>query len=98
MSSSIATPFFVSFSDAKETWQLGIPQAFKYEVKRLYALLFLGEYQGKSRVGWISADKCRCVALIDPYLLQDILKRDGITLKDLEVIEDFKSKYNKKAS
>jgi hypothetical protein len=90
--------FFVSYYDGNEKCQLGIPQAFKCENNTIYILLFLEEYQGKSKLEWIRADSCRCLGIVDLYSLQEIMKRDRITLLDLEIIRDFKSKFTSKVT
>ena len=87
---------FVSFIDNHNTWQLGIPQAFKYELDQLYLLLFLEQFQNQAKLEWIPAKSCNCLGLIDLHLLQDMLKRDKVTLKDLEVIKNFNHKYAEK--
>jgi hypothetical protein len=88
--------FFVSYEDGNNKWQLGIPQAFRFEVSELYAHLFLEEYQKGNKLEWVRADRCRYLGIVDIYNLQKIMKRDGIVLKDLEAIQNFKQKYNYK--
>jgi hypothetical protein len=72
-------------------FRTGVVQAFGFEEDRLY-LLSLEQEEGK-KTRWVPAETCACRKILNVYAIKEIIERDGIELKDLEVIRDFEWMY-----
>jgi len=93
MSDGLHKTFFISYSDKKSRWQIGIPQAFKYEHGELFILLFLEIENNELILEWVRADLCKCLKIICADIVCDIMSRDEVTTEDLQVIKDFRWMY-----
>jgi hypothetical protein len=99
MSLPVSYAFIVAYYDAGGNIRTGLPQAFKYERKILFLLIYSEEEDDQeSEMQWFRADACTCIEIVDIYTLQELMERDKITLRDLGVIKDFGSKYTEEVS
>jgi hypothetical protein len=73
------------------TFQTGVAQAFGFEEEKLYLLLLEQEKGEITR--WVPAETCACRKILNVYAIKEIIERDEIELKDLEVIQDFEWMY-----
>ena len=102
MSLPISYAFSVAFHDSTGLIKIGFPQAFRYERNILFMLVYVeikeNDTELESEMEWINANGCTCVDIIDIYTLQELMRRDKITLDHLECIQDFKLKYTEEVT
>jgi hypothetical protein len=94
--------FSVGYYDSNGLIKIGYPQAFKYERDALFLLIYAevekNDKELESELEWINANACACIEIIDIFTLQELMDRDEITLKYLECIKDFKTKYTEEVT
>jgi DNA-binding Lrp family transcriptional regulator len=88
---SIKEPFIIScFVDDDD--EFGFPQKFKFDRGDLYVLVLLDKNDEFVKQ-WVQATKCKCREILSMNLLEEMMKKDGVTPDNLRVIEDFEWKY-----
>lgn len=85
--------FFVRFEWEDKKGE-GTAQAFKFEDHELLVGVQFDVKRGK--VAWIPARCCHCDVMLRLDDLDEVMKRDNVTLEDLSAIEGFMARYNKK--
>jgi hypothetical protein len=98
----VSYAFSVVFRGPSGLFKIGYPQAFKNDRGKLFLLIYVRFENSsnwlESELEWINADSCTCLEIIDIYTLQELMSRDEITLKHLECIKSFKTKYTEEVS
>jgi hypothetical protein len=90
ISNSIKKTCIISYHDKNHTWQIGIPQAFKYKKGVLFTNLFYEIENKEKKLMWIQTDICKCLKIINIDELCEVMQRDEVTSEDLDAIEDFR--------
>jgi hypothetical protein len=102
MSLPVSYAFSVGFRDSSGLIKIGYHQAFRRDRGMLFLLVFVEVDESdnglESELEWVNAGACTCVEIMDLYTLQELMNRDEITLKHLECIQDFKSKYTEEVT
>jgi hypothetical protein len=90
----VKNSFIVRYFVDKEYGE-GFVQAFKFQENLMFVLLLEKEVNLNTKPFWVPAMCCECRKIFDINFTEEIMKRDNVSLKDLEVIEDFGWRFEK---
>lgn len=73
--------------------ETGIVQAFRFRKSDLYLIALVEENEKTAKTRRVFAGSCKCQEIMNIDEIQEIMKRDQVTVEDLKVIENFEWKY-----